>query len=126
MKRLLISLAILATVISVSFLGGYKIDTACDKITQNIEKAASACRSGDFSTGQKYSVQAEKSFRRNEAFFIGFINRENAEDTGVLLAGLAALAKKDSLPAFLSKCEEAKIGLKHIRNEYKIIPENLF
>ncbi len=126
MKRLLISLAILTGIISLSFFGAAGIDTTCDKITEDLNRAISLSKEGNFSAAEKYCKQSEERFRKYETFFIGFINRETAENTGVLLAGVCHLAKKDSLPAFLSKCEEAKIGLQHIKNEYRIIPENLF
>ncbi len=126
MKRLLLSLAVLAAVLSAFGYGLYGVDSAYEKISHQLDLAATYCRQGNAEAAKKCSKKAEEICNHYDLFFHGFISREAVEDVDRALAQLAPLAEKDSLPAFSSKCEETKKILQHLKEAQSVSIKNLF
>ncbi len=126
MKRLVISLILLAVVLSVCYYGIGFVNSNYEKISQELERGTEMMEQGDFEAAKKHCEKAEEIYGENEQYMAAFINHSLLDDIGVCLAAVAPLADKESVPEFFSQCEEAKISLRHIRNDHKFLIGNLF
>lgn len=126
MKRLIISFVLLAVVLAVSYYGINFVNSNYDKILGELDLGTEMMERGDFGSAKLHCEKAEEIFEKNEQYMAAFINHSLLDDIGVCIAAVAPLADKESVPEFFSQCEEAKISLRHIRNDHKFLIGNLF
>lgn len=126
MKRLVISLVLLASVLAVSYYGISFVTSNYDKITKELSLGEESMQAGDYAVAKKHCEKAEQIYEDVEQYMAAFVNHSILDEIGTSIAAVAPLADKESVPEFYSQCEEAKIALKHLRNDHTFLIGNLF
>lgn len=126
MKRLMISLALLLGVLALSCYGTGYVTSTYEDIVRELSRGEELMQSGEYEAAREHCSRAEKIYEDNEQYLAAFLNHGLLDDIGVSLAAVPPLANEESLPEFFSRCKEAEISLRHIRNDNKFLIGNLF
>lgn len=126
MKRLIISLILLGAVLGLSYYGIDFVGKNYEKISEELTLGEELMQAGDYEAAKQHCEKAEKLYESTEQYMAAFVNHSILDDIGARIAAVAPLAREDTVGEFLSHCEEAKIALKHLRNDHAFLIGNLF
>ena len=118
MKRLILSIALLAAALLTIVFGGRRVLEVCDDMALHIEGSIDSCNgkgSADalFELMNFYSV-----FESNETMLNIFVRRELVEVMLSSAAAAKAYAQKDSKPDFISEAEKMLTAIEAIKSSY--------
>ena len=126
MKRLIVSLLLLGTVLFICYSGMNFVNDTYDKVIDELILGEEYVKKEDYNTARQHIKKAEKLYASREQFLAAFVNHGILDEIGQAISGVAPLAEKDSLPEFFSSFDEAKTALKHLRNDHIFLIGNLF
>lgn len=126
MKRLLLSAAILAVVITVSIMGLNMLEKTYEDVNEALSQSEACVRIGDYGAAETYCKAAEDIYVKAEKYLSAFVNHSTLDDIGVSIAQIEPFTEKGEEAEFFSHCEAAKTSLKHLKNDMVISFKNLF
>ncbi len=126
MKRFIISLVILGLVLGLSLYGTRFVTSTYEQIDDALTQGEELMDKGSYDKAKEHCSKAEKIFEKREPFLAAFVNHSILDEIGERVASVSPLADKESIPEFKSNCSEAKIALRHMRNDHVFILGNLF
>ena len=126
MKRLIICLVLLASVLVLSFLGAQFVKKVYSEVDGALLTSLALAQEGDFEGAKQAAKRAETLYLQYEKPLAAMVNHGFLADLGRSLAGVAPLAAEDSKEEFLGQLAEARTDLAHMRNDHSFIYANLF
>ncbi len=126
MKRLILSLALLGSVLFLCYFGVSFVNSTYEEITNQLDLGAEYAKNENFDAAKEHIKKAEKLYTSREQFMAAFVNHSILDEIGQTISGVAPLADKDSVPEFFSLMSEAKTALTHLRNDHIFLIGNLF
>ena len=126
MKRLVISLLLLAFVLGINFYGINYVTNRYEEIDGYLSLCISYIEKEDFANAKEQGEKAEKLYSKTELYMAAFVNHSILDDIGVKIAAVVPLINEKTVPECLSSCREAKVSLVHLRNDHKFLIGNLF
>lgn len=126
MKRLIISFALLSSVLGVCYFGVKFVESTYEKINSELTSSEKCMEAGDFEGARKAAEKAEKIYEKREQQMAAFVNHGILDEVGVRLSAVVDFANKESREEFFSHAAQAKTALTHLRNDHKFLMGNLF
>ena len=114
MRRLIISLGILALIIAMCivnlrFVDGYVADTV-----EMIERACEYIEKGDYEKAKEKANELEKFWTKTELNLAFFVNDLKVAQVGEAIGKLPSLATKNAADDFLAHADSARVLLLHL------------
>lgn len=126
MKRIIIAVGALAAAFTISFIGYFSVDRACERLEEHLWDICEVAKAQDTETAIKKSDDAVVMWEDIHGLIESFIRHEETDKLEELIKSLPVYAQQDNMERLEQQADLAIDEIHHlIRNEKPII-SNIF
>ena len=114
MRRLVVSLGVLAVIIAVCIMNLYFVDGYVKKTVEMLENATDYVNAGEYEKAADYAEKLEELWTQTEQNLAFFVNDLKIAQIGEAIGKLPALATRETAADFLAHADSAKVLLLHL------------
>jgi hypothetical protein len=126
MKRLGVSLVILALIAAICIVGIIFIQIRYEEVDKLLVQCEDFMEQDDWKSAARCANTAEKVWMKSEKGLSVFINHDLIDEVGLCIASISPYATPDTKQDFFAACKTAKTALLHMKNDQIISFETLF